>query len=87
MPENQSDDEIVAIAQEIAGYLRAHPHSADSLEGVGKWWLTRQRYEQSIRTVRRALDYLVAEGVVKKSTSVGGEALYSSTERSFGEIC
>ncbi|MCJ7603252.1 MAG: hypothetical protein MUO63_17355 [Desulfobulbaceae bacterium] len=39
------EQQIEHIAQEIERYLQTRPNAADSLEGITKWWLTRQRYE------------------------------------------
>lgn len=84
MPGRQvRDEEIVAVAREIRNYLDAHPHAADSLEGIVKWWLLRQRYEQSTITVQQALNYLVAHGLVAKQAAPGGEAMYSNAQHEF----
>ncbi len=81
MPEIHPDDEIVTIAQEISDYLIGHANAADSLEGVVKWWLTRQRYEQAADKVQQALEYLVKEGVVKKAHTTRGRSVYLSASR------
>jgi Fe2+ or Zn2+ uptake regulation protein len=81
VPETKQDEAIVAIAQEISAYLKAHPEAADSLEGVARWWLARQHYEQAINKVKKALEYLVAEGVVTRTSTTGGNTLYSSASR------
>ena len=67
-----------AVAQEISHYLETHPNASDTLEGVVKWWLARQRYEYAFRTVEKALEYLVEQGKVAKQATVGGKTLYSS---------
>lgn len=54
----------------------AHPNAADSLEGIAKWWLTRQRFETSVKLVQRALDRLVAQGVLYETTTPGGKSIY-----------
>lgn len=64
-----TDDELDRLAQEIRDYLSSHPNAADSLEGVTKWWLRRQRYEQALDKVRQALDHLVREGLVEKTAA------------------
>lgn len=75
------DDEEKAIEQlagEIARYLKAHPNAADGIEGISKWWLTRQRYENNLIKIQQALDYLSDKGLVNCSTLPGGETVYSS---------
>ena len=77
MPGRHSDEEIVIIAQEISDYLSGHPNAADSLEGIMNWWLKRQRYEQAVGRVQKALNYLVARRVMVKSRTASGEIVYS----------
>lgn len=74
-----NDEELAQLASEIREYLEHHPRAADSAEGVAKWWLKRQRFEQSLTRIRKALDYLEAEGIVKK-TSVE-DPVYSLADR------
>ncbi len=80
MPTNRNAD-VAAIAQEINRYLDSHPNAADSLKGVLRWWLLRQRYEDSVETVCAALEYLVAVGEVSKTVTPKGKAVYSRVKR------
>ncbi len=73
---NNADSEIALVAEEIRRYLETHPNAADSAEGVAKWWLTRQRFEHAVAQVQRALELLVAEGLIGKRTT-GGKAVYA----------
>ena len=77
MPVDKTD--IPEIAQQVRNYLLMHPNAADSLHGVLRWWLPRQRYEESLDKMQQALEYLIAEGVVAKKILVGGEIVYEST--------
>ena len=69
--------DIQLVAKEIEVYLARHPHAADSIEGIIKWWLPQQRYIDAHEKIAKALDYLVAQGVVKK-VEIPGSVLYSS---------
>jgi hypothetical protein len=72
------EDVVVAtVAETIQRYLDAHPNAADSVEGITRWWLTRQRYEEAIKIVEQALERLVAEGKVAKTVTAEGTVLYS----------
>jgi len=75
-----NDDEIVAISQEIKSYLMEHPNAVDSLEGITKWWLTRQRYEEAITKVKKSLDKLVADGDISKRFIADGKIVYAKFE-------
>ena len=76
--ESDQDQEIVTIAHEIYDYLAAHPQATDSLGGVVKWWLARQRLESATDCVQKALDHLVAQGLVSRRVIPGGQVVYFS---------
>jgi Fe2+ or Zn2+ uptake regulation protein len=67
--------------EEILTYLRNHSGAADTFEGIIEWWLPRQRYEQSKEKIQKALDTLVAQGLVKKVYLSDGTTIYSSADR------
>jgi hypothetical protein len=69
---------IVAIAGEIDRYLEKHPNSADSLTGVARWWLTRQRYEDALEDIQAALEYLETQQAIFKQVNSDGTIIYRS---------
>ena len=77
MPIND-DTSVKQIADEILSYLKNHPNAADTVEGITKWWLLRQRFEVSIILVQRALDYLVSTSAVEIKTNLSGNKVYSN---------
>jgi len=83
--EQKNKDEVVAIALEIKNYLKAHPNAVDSLEGITKWWLTRQRYEEAESLVQKALNILLTENSISKQQVVDGRVVYGNTEKEFKE--
>ena len=80
MPDS-NEAEMIHIANEIKRYIKDYPNAADTLEGIAKWWLLRQRYEESVSLVQEALDYLVLESVVERKTNIGGDHVYFSAKR------
>ena len=52
------------IANDILGYLIAHPDAQDTLEGIAEWWLLEQRITKQTALVSEALSVLVEEGLV-----------------------
>ncbi len=64
------------LKQEILRYVRAHAQSAETPEGIARWWLARQRFEDAIEVVLVALDELVAEGSLERHVLPGGTPLY-----------
>lgn len=67
---------ISALAEAISGYLAQRPHAADTLAGLAKWWVLRQRMFDTEADVKCAADYLVEQGLLEKRTLANGEVLY-----------
>lgn len=66
----------VDISREILDYLREHPRSGDTLEGVSKWWLMQQRVTESVENVFTALKQLGKEGFVQERVMADGKVVY-----------
>lgn len=71
--------EIIRVAEEIERYLQTHRHAADTLEGIAKWWLLQQRYQDSTDCVHNALVLLTERGLVEKITTLDGKTIYMSS--------
>ena len=69
------------LKQEILRYVRAHAQSAETPEGIARWWLARQRFEDAIEVVQVALDELVEEGSLERHVLPGGTPLYRASRR------
>ncbi|CAE6484006.1 hypothetical protein C8R30_105113 [Nitrosomonas nitrosa] len=71
--------EIQCLHDAILHYLRSNPNAADSLEGIMNWWLPELGHAQAnTEEVMRALDRLIAGGMVEKILLVDGTILYRS---------
>jgi hypothetical protein len=71
------DEQVLTLARGIEHYLEKHPNAADSLEGIRRWWLIRHRYAEDKLQVERALELLIAEGIVVRRILPDGRAVYS----------
>lgn len=71
------EDRLVEIEQEILRYLLDRPSAADSADGIGRWWITRQRFDESMKLVEKALDRMTAKGELDRSIGKTGVAVYS----------
>jgi hypothetical protein len=81
---NQQDEPGLArLSDEILTYLRVYPQAADTVDGIVEWWLPRQRHDEVVDRVQRALDDLVARGLVEKMTLVDGTVLYADRGHKF----
>ena len=67
---------VKKTASEIKRYLESRPNAAETVDGVARWWLTRQRFDDSKSLVHAALEYLVEQGDVRKRKT-GGKEVYS----------
>ena len=74
------DDAIDRLAEEIARYLSEHPSAADSAEGIRRWWLLRQRFDEASEQVQQALDLMDAAGQVRKEVLRDGTVIYRAVE-------
>lgn len=72
--------DVLKIADEIAAYLNTHQDAADTLEGVIKWWVLRQRIEEASEKVQSAIEYLCDKGIVKEVAMAGGEPIYAANK-------
>jgi len=81
---NEYGQDVLKIADEITAYLNAHQDAADTLEGVIKWWVLRQRIEEASKKVQSAIEYLCDKGVVKEVAMTGGECIYVANGNTHG---
>jgi hypothetical protein len=63
------------VAGEIERYCIAHPEARDTADGIS-WWVQMQRQEDIRNTVPAAIQLLLERGVLERSTSADGSALY-----------
>ena len=72
----QEPERVKETAGAIGRYLSSRPQATETVEGVAKWWLVRQRYEDSLELVQLALDLLVESGELERVPVAGGKFLY-----------
>ena len=51
-------------AREILHYFVTHPAAKDTLEGIARWWLERERIERTLDEVAESLRLLLARGLI-----------------------
>jgi len=70
-----ADDDVSALARKLSRYLRDNPLACDSAEGIARWWLGADGpLDEAI--VKRALEQLLAEGVVEVLHAGDGRVRY-----------
>ena len=78
---NKEEAVLSRLKDEILNYLCTHPQAADTVEGIGSWWLPQPDGEAALAGVQRALDDLVTQGLVRKTTLADGAALYANPKQ------
>lgn len=71
-----TDEELQQLAREISAYIAERPEAADTLEGLINWWISRQRLLEAEHNVRRAVEFLVRQGVIEARVLPDGSMLY-----------
>ena len=79
MPENK-------IAGWILSYLIKNPNAEDTFDGIVEWWLMEERIQSERAEVRKALDELVARGLVIVLEQKSGHARYRLNPEQRAEI-
>ncbi len=70
------DAMIASLARQILVYLDSHPAAADSLDGIGRWWLADSIQNTHFDALRQAMDDLVDRGLVQARRTPDGEVIY-----------
>jgi hypothetical protein len=74
------DDRTEEIAVQVARYLRVHPDASDTVDGIARWWLARQRFDDAREMVLAALERLVERGLVERRTLANGVTLFRGAQ-------
>ncbi len=79
MNNDDREQRIQSVAHAILRYISTRPNAAETAEGIARWWLTRQRFEDAKEIVESALDYLVANNSLVKR-NINGKTLYMKAD-------
>jgi DNA-binding IscR family transcriptional regulator len=60
------------LALAVMRYLAEHPQAMDSVEGIGEWWVTRERVAVEVESLTKVLQQLVDVGLIEKVDSTKG---------------
>jgi Fe2+ or Zn2+ uptake regulation protein len=73
----QNDEADVArVRTAILDYLAQHASAADTQEGITHWWLPVDQRTTNRTVIERALDTLVADGLLEGTRLIDGTVLY-----------
>lgn len=71
-----SDEVLDATCEILRKHLRSHPHAADTAVGIERWWIDGAASDLPPETLERALQRLVAEGLLRSRVLPSGERLW-----------
>jgi len=71
---------------DILRYLVTHPSAKDTINGIEKWWLSKNIGREGKRQITESLNLLVAKGWLIARRSPQSETVYSLNESSLSEI-
>lgn len=77
---DEPESELADLRDVILHYLQNNARAADSLEGIMNWWLPPTYGKVDAARVEKALEQLIAEGLVRKTGLVDGTVLYRRRE-------
>jgi hypothetical protein len=72
---------VAEIAQAIRDYLGANPEAQDTLEGIVHWWLPELDNKARAAVVKKALDELVAAGLISAHQGKDSQISYRVSRR------
>ena len=75
-PDSRLSSDADGIAQAVVRYLQAHPHAADTVEGIMRWWLGPELGCVPSDALEQALAALVASGHVVRDSLGDGRFVY-----------
>jgi Fe2+ or Zn2+ uptake regulation protein len=67
---------VALVRAAILDYLEHHGDAADTREGITDWWLPVQQRAMDRAVIERALETLVADGLLEVARLVDGTILY-----------
>jgi hypothetical protein len=74
------------ISQIVLAYISEHQDAQDTLEGIVEWWLVEQEIYQQMATVKKALDDLVAQGLLLERKGLDARTIYRVNPQKAEEI-
>ena len=74
------------VTIEILRYVITHPSAKDTINGIEKWWLSKNLGGEGKRKIAESLNLLVVKGWLVARCSPQSETIYSLNENSLLEI-
>lgn len=66
------------MARLLLQYMKKHPDAKHTAEGIARWWLLQQIFENEIKVVERVLEFFIDKGIITRVDVSGGKAYYQA---------
>ncbi|HXE78340.1 MAG TPA: hypothetical protein VN614_08850 [Rhodanobacter sp.] len=76
----RNDEQVAKLQASILRYLVDHPHAADTVRGIARYWTGAVEGQPPVEAVQRALDALLAQGRIACSILADGSQVYESVQ-------
>jgi len=64
------------IAQLLLTYMQNNPSAKHTAEGIARWWILQQKFEDEVEVIERVIKCLTDEGIIEKIEFSDGDAHY-----------
>ena len=64
------------IAQLLINYMQNNPEAKQTAEGIARWWILQQKFEDEIEVIERVIKCLTDEGIIEKIEFSDSDAHY-----------
>jgi DNA-binding PadR family transcriptional regulator len=78
--------DVLKLEQSILNYLVMQPSAKDTFQGIAEWWIMKDQINQSVDTISKALEKLVAEGFIVVKEFRDQERYYQLNDEKLPEI-
>ena len=69
------------IAQLLLDYMKKHPDAKHTAEGIARWWILQQLFQEEIALIENVLDYLTQKGILKEAILKDDQKYYKISDK------
>lgn len=64
------------IAQILLDYMKKYPEATHTGEGIARWWILQQKFEEELDTVKKIITYFTEVGLLEKKIQPDGNSSF-----------
>lgn len=82
MKNNQLTESERKLAVLLIRYMQKNPDAKHTAEGIARWWIMQQKFEEEIEMVEKVLRYLTKRGVLREKILPQNQKYYKINNQS-----